>query len=159
MNALELENIINEEKIISVPPKKDFKEENQHLRQDFEITSLNGEKRFSVFIRKNKNFQENFSIGLVYYLPEGGNVQLIRLNGNHGEVVEDILRPSPHFGYHIHKISPEELDRGLSEPKFSNETKEYASFEQALAYFCRIVNIKNAGEYFTSIGQTNLFQP
>jgi hypothetical protein len=158
MDASELENIISEEKIVSVPPKKDFKEESQHLRNDFGLTSSDGTRKFSVFLRKNKNFQENFSIGLVYCLPEGGEVPLIRLNGNHGEVVEDILRPSPHFGYHIHKITPEELDRGLAEPKFSNETKEYASFEQALAYFCKLVNIKNAGEYFTSIGQTNLFQ-
>jgi hypothetical protein len=158
MDALELEKIISEPKIISVPPKKEFKEECQHLRNDFGLTSLDGTKKFSVFLRRNANFQENFSIGLIYCLPEGGNVQLIRLNGNHGEVVEDILRPSPHFGYHIHKISHEELDRGLSDPKFSHETKEYASFEQALNYFFTLVNIKDAEKYFNFNDQLNLFK-
>jgi hypothetical protein len=83
---------------------------------------------------------------------------LIRLNGDHGEVVEDILKPSPHFGYHIHKITPEVLERGLAEPKFSNETKEYASYEQAMSYFCKLVNIKDAETYFDFNNQLNLFQ-
>jgi hypothetical protein len=157
MNPAEIENFIREEKIITNPPSKDFKEEGQHFRKDFDLTSSDGARKFSVFLRRNKNFQENFSIGLICYLPEGSTALLIRLNGDHGEVVENPLKPSPHFGYHIHRISPVEFERGIADPKFSSETKEYASFEQALAYFCKIVNIKNADEYFAN-AQTELFQ-
>ena len=58
---------ILEEKIITEPPKKDFKEEHQHLRNDFQLTSSDGVRRYSVFMRKHIKFMENFSIGLVFH--------------------------------------------------------------------------------------------
>jgi hypothetical protein len=157
MDNPEIRKLISEEKFISNTPPKDFKDENQHYRKDFDVLSADGQRKFSVFLRKNKTFQENFSIGLRYYLPEGGNLILIRLNGNHGQVINNPLRPSPHFGYHIHQMTSDAIERGLSDPEFAEETKEYASFEQALSYFCKRVNIKNAVEFFPALAQTELF--
>ena len=83
---------------------------------------------------------------------------LLRCNGNHGEVVENPLKPIPHYGYHIHKITVKEYERGqLTDPKFSELTTEYASYEQALTYFCERVNIANASDYFPNINQLGLF--
>jgi hypothetical protein len=56
-------SLIAEEKTISSTPSKEDRPEHQHLRNDFELTSVNDNKRFSVFIRKHKDFKENFSIG------------------------------------------------------------------------------------------------
>lgn len=150
--------LTTEEKIITDPPKKDFKEENQHLRNEFQMTSSDSSRRYSVFIRKHIKFMENFSIGLIYHLEEGTSYNLFRCNGKHGEVVVDILNPVPHFGYHTHKITAELLENNINDPKHSELTKEYASFEQAMNYFCRYVNIKDADKYFPNINQTNLFE-
>lgn len=152
-----INKLITEEKVITVPPKRDFKEENQHLRNDFQLTSSDGTRRYSVFMRKHKDFMENFSIGLIYHSTEG-SINLFRCNGNHGEVVVDILNPVPHFGYHTHKITAELLEKDINEPKNSALTKEYASYEQALAYFCRYVNIVDANNYFPGISQLNIFE-
>lgn len=79
-----INRLITEEKIITEPPKRDFKVENQHLRNEFHLTSSDGQRQFSVFMRKHIEFIENFSIGLVYHSEEGA-INLFRCNGNHGE--------------------------------------------------------------------------
>jgi hypothetical protein len=83
---------------------------------------------------------------------------LFRCNGKHGEVVEDILNPIPHFGFHTHIITEQLLENNITDPKHSELTKEYASFEQALSYFCNKVNIRDAEKYFPNIKQLNLFR-
>jgi len=143
-----ISKFISEEKVITELPRKDFREESQHFRNDFQLTSSDGTRKYSVFMRKHITFLENFSIGLIYHSEEGTSINLFRCNGNHGEVVIDILNPIPHFGYHTHK----------NDPKQSELTQEYASFEQALNYFCRYVNIKDANKFFPNINQTNMFE-
>jgi hypothetical protein len=152
-----INKLIIEEKVIIEPPKKDFKEENQHLRNDFQLISLDGERKYSVFMRKHIKFMENFSIGLMFHSEERTSYNLFRCNGNHGEVVVDIQKPAPHFGYHTHKITAELLENNINDPKHSESTKEYASFEQAMNYFCKYVNIKEADKYFPNLNQMAMF--
>jgi len=129
-----------------------------HLRNEFDLTSLDGQRRYSVFLRKHIEFIENFSIGLVYHSEEG-SINLFRCNGKHGNVVVDILNPIPHYEYHTHKITAISLENNINEPKGVVEvTQEYASFEQALVYFCKYINIKDVGKYFPNISQLNLFE-
>lgn len=153
-----INKLITEEKVIVVPPKKDFKEEFQHLRNDFQLTSIDGVRKYSVFMRKHKEFWENFSIGLVFISEEGVSYNLFRCNGNHGEVVVDILNPIPHFNYHTHKITAELLENNINDPKQSEITREYASFEQALNYFLKYVNIQESDKFFPNINQMNIFE-
>ena len=152
-----INELITEGKKITEPPKKEFRLENQHRRNEFQLSSLDGKRKFTVFIRQHNKFIENFSIGLIYHSEEG-SINLFRCNGNHGEIVVDILDPVPHYGYHTHKITAELLDNNVNEPRKVELTNEYASFEQALAYFCRYVNIKDCSNYFPFINQPKLFQ-
>lgn len=152
-----ISKLIREEKVITESPKRDFKVEHQHLRNDFQLTSSDGIRSYSIFMRQHIIFKENFSIGLVFHSEEGTSYNLFRCNGNHGEVVVDILNPVPHYGYHTHEITAELLENNINDPKKSELTKEYASFEQALNYFYRYVNILNTGEYFPNINQMNIF--
>lgn len=153
----QINELICEEKIIIEKPKAQFKEESQHLRNDFILNSSDGQRKYSVFIRKHKNFIENFSIGLIYHSDEGA-INLYRCNGNHGEVIKEKTYSIPHFNYHIHRISAELLENNINKPALIEETQEYASFEQALAYFCRYVNIKDADKYFPLINQLTIFK-
>ena len=129
-----------------------------HFRKDFELTSIDGKRSFGVFIRRNKLFTENFSIGLLYFLPEGGSVQLIRMNGNHGQVVKNVIAPDPHYDFHVHRITVDQMDRGLSDPEYGEKTDTYASFEQAMQYFLNVVQIKDAESHFPPHDQMNLFE-
>ena len=130
----------------------------QHFRNDFGLVSADEERSYHAFIRKHNDYQENFSIGLVFLPTEHASIQLVRFNGNHGETVDNPLKPHPHRDFHIHKITPELIEEEINDPKEVSVTDKYASYEQAFRYFCEYVNIVNANEYFPGIGQTNLFE-
>jgi len=153
-----INKLITEEKIITEPPRKEFKIENQHMRNDFQLTSSDGTRRFSVFMRQHMEFKENFSIGLIYYAEDGTSFNIFRCNGNHGEVVVDTLVPVPHRSYHTHKITAQLIENNINDPKHIEETSEYASIEQALKYFCTYTNIKDADKYFPNINQLDIFE-
>ena len=158
MDDSTIHKLISEPKLIVSKPKKELKSEQNHMRDDFELTSLDGVRKFKVFIRKNADFQENFSIGLRFFPPESSSLTLFRCNGNHGEIVEDPLKPNEHhFGYHTHQLTGKDLEEGVPEPKLISSAP-YGSYEQALAYFCRSVNITDAEQYFGIQLQTSLFE-
>ncbi len=158
MDDATIDTLITEPKIIVSKPKKELKSEHNHMRDDFELTSIDGARKYKVFIRKNADFQENFSIGLRYFPPESSSLTLFRCNGNHGEVVEDPRKPNEHhFGFHTHTLTAKDLEEGIPEPKLISSAP-YGSYEQALAYFCRSVNITDAEQYFGNQLQTSLFE-
>ena len=148
MDDKEIEKLIATPKSILKPPPKDFRQEGQHLRKDFTLQSTEGNLQFGVFVRRHIDFQENFSIGLIFYPVDDRSITLFRCNGNHGEVVKEPLRPSPHFDYHTHVITSEDIQKGVREPSFPEITKYYASYEEALRYFIKNVNILDADKCF-----------
>lgn len=103
-------------------------------------------------MRINDAFPENFSIGL-NYLPrdERGILCLLRCNGPHGEYLGGAL--SPHHLYHIHRAKAANLEAGLRAELGGDPTSDYASYEEALAWFLKAVNVKNAGEHFPGVFQ------
>lgn len=153
-----INNLIKEKKIITSPPRREFKLAGMHLRNDFGLTSVDEERSFHVFVRKHSEYQENFSIGLIYLPEDRSSIQLIRFNGNHGEVVENPLNPHPHRDFHIHKITPKLIDEEINDPKLVEVTDKYGSFEQAFRYFCKYISIINAESYFPELDQPNLFE-
>jgi hypothetical protein len=145
----EIQNFIRCPKHIMEPPLKDFKEERGHLRNNMKLESFDGKMRFTVFMRKNEHFRENFSIGIDFNpKDEPGTFCLMRFNGPHGEHVNDILEPNPHFGFHIHEARQEMIDAGYSPEKFAAITDTYASYEEALGAFIKKINIIDADKYF-----------
>ncbi len=80
--------ITSHKKIKEKVPAEGYKENNEHRRCTLALESIPEISNvFSVFIRQNKTFIENFSIGLRYKTEDKvlGSVTLIRYNGSHGE--------------------------------------------------------------------------
>ncbi len=152
-----LKQLIEEEKIIVEPPKKSLKELGHYFRNGFELKSIDAKRFYSVFIRIHRDFRENFSIGLIYKPFERESFQLVRFNGNHGESLTGLLPYDIHRDFHIHKITAEAIENGLSEPDKSFVTKDYASYEQAICAFCKFVNIKEFEKFFENCSQVSLF--
>ena len=150
---LEIERLIACPKEIMVPPKREMTLYRGHWRNDMKLQEQGGDNIFSAFMRKNADFEENFSIGLIHQ-PRGvkGEIVLIRLNGPHG----------PHFlfdhhdRYHIHIADGENMEAGLKEERKAFITDEYASFPEALAYFIKRCRILNTEDYFPSYIQTQM---
>jgi len=150
----EIDQLIHCHKEITVSPKKEMFLGNGHWRNDMKVQSLDGEHDFLVFIRKNEDFEENFSIGLAYYPRDiRGEIHLLRCNGPHGphESFEH------HDRFHIHRANPDNLASGAKAERTAYITKEYASFQDALGYFLKKCNIGDAEKYFPDALQRELF--
>ncbi len=150
----EIEKLIVCPKRIIEPPKKEMALANGHWRNDMKLQSEDKEYDFSVFMRKNEDFEENFSIGLTYKPRDvRGEIPLLRCNGPHGpHVMFDY-----HNSFHIHKANQENLASGIRAERTAYITKEYASYQDALGYFIKKCNIIEAEKYFVGVLQYELF--
>ena len=122
------------------------------------LLSEDGSRNFSAFMRKNEDLPENFSIGLNYYPNDlRGEITLLRCNGPHGLYNENFaFDPAhPHWDYHIHKASEQAMDAGFRADKYAVKTGAYASYEEALPYFLKRINVNRADvdRYFPNIDQ------
>lgn len=149
----DIDDLIACPKSVSDPPKKDMRLVDADWRNDAKLVATNNTVgEFHVFMRKNADFPENFSIGLIYQPNDGsGEVVLLRCNGPHG-IYNGWSGGAihPHWEYHVHTASEKALEAGERAEKYAEKTTAYASFEEALPYFAKTVNLseKDAHKYF-----------
>jgi hypothetical protein len=123
-------------------------------RNDMRLASVEGDAEFRVFMRKNDKFPENFSIGLVYLPRDGsGEIPLLRCNGPHGGYNAAFDPSHPHHAPHVHTTTEEMIASGNRPESSADVCEEYASYEEALQYFLRTVNVANAMQHFSDIAQ------
>ena len=124
--------------IVNQTPSAGYSEMDNHKRLNLDLEAESDpSQKFSVFIRQNMTFMENYSIGLRYHsgIPVLGAMTILRYNGPHGETTR---APDGHFAQpHIHRITANELTSGSYHPQERDRdpTDRYSSFEQALAAF------------------------
>ena len=157
----EIESLVKLPKnIVSKTPAVGYRNENLHRRCELELTASSSPiTEFTVFIRQNDKFIENFSIGLRYKTKDRtlGTITLVRYNGPHGETSRG---PGGHFGRpHIHRVTAQELTEGNREPQERHRdiTDRYSTFEQALSVFFRDIAASNYLDYFGELRQLELF--
>jgi hypothetical protein len=148
----ELDDLIAVPKLITEAPKKAMRLERGSRRNDMGLQSEDKTWDFSAFMRVNETFPENFSIGL-NYLPrdERGMLCLLRCNGRHGEYLGG--PQGIHHLYHVHRAKAANLEAGFRAERGGEPTSHYASYEEALAYFVKVANVKNASEFFPNVLQ------
>jgi hypothetical protein len=153
-----LDELVSCPKVITRPPKREMSPDRGSLRNEMEIKSANGEEIFEVFLRQSQAFPENFSIGLVWCPGEDPErVCLMRCNGPHGEFLGEPSSLQPHFGNHIHLATQEAIADGNKPEATASLTNEFASFEQAIAYFIVRCKIEDAWQYFPHAKSVPLF--
>jgi hypothetical protein len=154
-SELDIDGLISCPKLIVEPPKKQMRLERGILRNDMGLHSVDGDLNFAVFMRINETFRENFSIGLTHSpSDEPGELCLLRFNGPHGEFLG--APDTPHFVYHIHRATPESILAGLRPERGGKATSLYASYDQALYHFLKMVNVENMQEFFADLTQMDL---
>lgn len=153
----EIKSLTSCPKVITEPPKKEMRWDRGSKRNDMRLRSSEGDLEFSVFMRINEDFSENFSIGLDYSSQdERGTLCLLRFNGPHGDFLANPPVAEPHFRYHIHRAKPQNIAAGLRAEHGAEVTDRYASFRDALAIFLNEINVINALEYFPELSQPML---
>jgi hypothetical protein len=150
----EIDDLIACPKVVSDPPKKEMKPDRGHFRNDMRLESTDGESEFRAFLRRNEDFPESFSIGIVY-LPRDGTseVTLLRCNGPHGEYNESFDPSHPHYDFHVHRANAEMIESGQRPEKIAVASKDFASFEEAVHFFLKTTNIADATAHFADILQ------
>jgi hypothetical protein len=147
----ELRALISCPKMISETPKREMKLVGADWRKDMKLLSEGVAGQFLVFMRRNDDFPENFSIGLTYQPNDTrGDVTLLRCNGPHGEYSGRLDPKHPHWGFYVHEATAEVMESGFRAEKNAKKTGEYASFEEAIQYFLKRVNLRktDAGKHF-----------
>jgi len=143
--------------ITKATPAKGYKEADGHSRKDLEVET-SADRAYSVFIRQNTTFIENFSIGLRYNTQKKhtGAVTLVRYNGPHGE--ESRSEDGHYAAPHIHRITVDEMNSGNTEPqeKHREITDRFSSFEEALVVFFKDIGVQNYPEHFPELSQPKL---
>ncbi len=128
-----------------------------HFRNDMRLKSTDDKLEFRVFMRRNEDLPENFSIGLAYLPKDGtGEVILLRCNGPHGGFNDSFDPGHSHWDYHVHRASAKMIEAGLRPEKTATINTDFASYEEALSYFLRATNITGAGDYFADVAQRRL---
>lgn len=150
----ELDELIGCPKVVTDPPRKEMRLDRGSRRNSMRLASQDGKWRFSVFMRVNEAFQENFSIGLEHTpTDEPGSLCLLRYNGPHGEFQGSPTPPHAHFLHHVHRASAENLAAGLRSEAGAEATGNYASYQQALRHFLQSANVTNAKDFFPDLWQ------
>jgi len=155
----ELDNLILCKKKISKPPRSQVYKEGAHYRNDMKLQSEDGKHDFSVFIRQHAEFEEDFSIGLVYHPRDGSKkIILIRCNGPHNSS-SNLVEYDLHFDYHIHIAKDFNINEGKKDEKYKEATNEYINLYEAIHYFINKCNIEGAEKYFNlqKVKQVSLF--
>ncbi|MGC9260042.1 MAG: hypothetical protein ACP5I8_08210 [Phycisphaerae bacterium] len=153
-----LDELVRCAKIVTQPPKREMSLDRGAMRNDMELTSANGEEVFEVFLRQSEAFPENFSIGLIWRPREDPErVCLIRCNGPHGEFLGQPSGLTPHYGHHIHLATEASIAAGEKPEGTAGLTTEFASFEQAIAFFIVRCNLPDAWQYFPQAKPAPLF--
>jgi hypothetical protein len=153
----EIDDLIACAKVVSDAPKREDKLDRGHFRNDLRLKSADGKLEFRAFMRRSEDLPENFSIGLVFLPKDGtGEVPLLRCNGPHGAYNDSFDPAHSHWDFHVHRASEEMIEMGSRPEKAAAVNKDFASYEEALQYFLRTVNITDAGLYFADIAQGRL---
>jgi hypothetical protein len=150
----ELDALIACPKQVVGPPRREMRLDGKMKRNDMTLKSADGKHAFRVFMRQSEEFSENFSVGLIYQPnEEPGSFQLIRFNGRHGG---DLVHPR-HAVFHVHRCKADDINDGIFEPRHIEKATTYASFREALAEFCRRVQVEKPDDYFPGLDQARLF--
>ena len=138
----EIDELISCNKKVTEAPKQKLRLIGAYWRNDMKLVSDGKPGVFAVFFRKSEEFKENFSIGISYDRKDGsGEIVLLRCNGQHGVFGGSFDPQHPHWGYHIHRASEAAVNAGLKPEKQAELTTAYASYEEAVPYFLKLINL------------------
>ncbi len=151
----EIARLICCKKSIKDAPRREMKEENRHRRNDMSLTFPEDET-FDVFIRQSSEFDEDFSIGLVYCAPDGKRITLVRFNGPHEQCPTPFFA-NPHFRCHIHRATADNLNNGRLEKHPAAVTETSASLLEAIGEFMATIQVEGWQKHFPNAVPLPLF--
>lgn len=137
-------------------PSRGYRYEQTQRRCNLELTATaDSRMRFSIFVRQNLRYIENFTVGLNYHSNDRrlGMITLVRYNGPHGEAGR---QPDGHYAkFHIHRITAAEIASGSRQPRELHReiTDRYGTLEEALMAFFQDTRVANYWQFCAGMFQ------
>lgn len=157
----EIDQLISCPKEILEAPAKELRLVGAYWRNGGKLVASDGTRgTFSVFMRRNEDFPENFSIGLIYNANDGrGEITLFRCNGKHGVFNGGGQADHPHWDFHIYRATEMALEAGFVAEKYAEKTNRFASYEQAIGVFLQDVELtsRDRSKFYSAAIQVDMF--
>lgn len=138
------------EKIIDRKRKPAFKDEFRHDKITIEITCPTINAKMSMFLRRLKDFPEDFTVGLKLDGPNEimeSDVVLVRFQGPHGGQSVDKSMRDLHNSYHIHEYTQDDMNCRRKKASYKGPA-DFASFEEAIIRFMEHCHIADPNGIF-----------
>ena len=117
-----------------------------HTQVNVEANSDDG-RRFSIYTRQLTKIADDFSCGLLWHLPSGDKLTLLRYNGASHLHVNKIESTDTAYSCHIHRATERYLRVHRKPEGFAEATDRYTDLEGAvrcLANDCNLVGLLQA---------------
>lgn len=146
-----VEEYITCEKIIDRKRKPAFKEESRHVRMTIELTCPTANVKMSMFLRRLKDFPEDFTVGLKLDGPNEimeYDVVLVRFQGPHGGQSAEKSMLDLHNSFHIHEYTQDDMKCRRKKASYKEQAK-FGSFEEAIIHFMEYCHIADPNGIFS----------
>lgn len=125
-----------------------------HTQRNYKVLGQDGQE-YTLYARQSKLVVDDFSCGLLWLMPSGETITLVRYNGSshyHPNHLED---NELDFSCHIHRATERYIQAGKKPEGYAEETHRYSTLNGAL--HCLITDCKING-LKTEPDQPDLFK-
>lgn len=126
------------------------KEDSRHFKSEIELICSDPRIRMSMFLRRLKDFSEDFTVGLKLNGPNEimeCDIVLMRFQGPHGGQSKALAIKDLHNSYHIHEYTEEDMIRRRKLASYKG-IATFSSYEEAIIQFLKTCNIADPNGIF-----------
>ena len=147
---MDIERLITCEKVIERKRRPEFKEEARHYRMNIDLKCVDIDVKMIMFLRRLKDFPEDFTVGLRLVGPneiKEQDIAIVRYQGPHGGQSVQKSMSDLHNGFHIHEYTQDDIDKRRKRASYKGPA-QFGSFEEAIVRFMERCNIKDPNGIF-----------
>lgn len=120
-----------------------------HHQRNYNVLSNDGHE-YTMYVRQNQRIEDDFSCGLLWHMPSGEILTLVRYNGSSHFHPNHLEETELAFVCHIHKATERYISAGRKPESYAEETNRYTTVEGALHCLtkdCRITGLNTTPDH------------
>ena len=134
-------------------PKSHVVSRDSHKQRNYRVESQDGQS-FTLYTRQNNKMAEDFSCGLLWHMPSGDALTLVRYNGSSHSHTNKLEQSKLNFSCHIHRATERYIMAEKKAEGFAEPTNRYSTLAGAL--HCLVTDCNISG-LLTQPEQPRLF--
>ena len=152
INDARIAELLSLDKTVTNPRSRTV-DRGSHKQGNYRVESKDGQS-FTLYTRQNNKMEEDFSCGLLWYMPSGDVLTLVRYNGSSHPHTNRLEKSELDFSCHIHRATEKYIMAGKKAEGFAEPTNRYSTLAGAL--HCLVTDCNISG-LLTQPEQPRLF--